>query len=91
MNRDDPMMSVEDRQRRQIGRAMSGAGLSLPEVWLHYFSITGVIGEYEIDAYLNQMIDLPAAECDTLAHAINELIDDLPSLGRAPYRDEFTS
>ncbi len=91
MKRDDPSRSIEDRQRRQIGRAMTQAGLTLPEVWLYYFSITGTVDEYEVDAYLNQMIVLPASECDKLAHAVNELIDEIPPLGRAPYRDDLDS
>ncbi|MDQ0734093.1 hypothetical protein [Arthrobacter agilis] len=89
MTHDDPTPSIEDRQRRQIGRAMTQAGLSLPRVWLQYFSITGTVDEYEIDAYLNQMINLPATECDKLAHAINELIDEIPPPRRAPYRGDF--
>ncbi|MUK00711.1 hypothetical protein GM708_01425 [Vibrio cholerae] len=91
MNREDPTRSIEDTQRRQIGRAMAQAGLTLPEVWLYYFSITGTVDEYEVDAYLNQMIVLPALECDKLAHAINELIDEIPPIGRAPYRGDLTS
>jgi hypothetical protein len=89
MNRDDPTTSIEGKQRRQIGHAMTQAGLSLPEVWLRYFSITGTVDEYEVDAYLNQMVVLPAMECDKLAHAINELIDEMPPLGRAPYRRDI--
>lgn len=91
MNRDDPTPSVEDKHCRQIRRAMTQAGLSLPEVWLQYFSITGTVDEYEVDAYLNQMIVLPVIECDKLAHAINELIDEMPPPGRAPYRADLTS
>ncbi len=89
MNHDDPTASIEERQRRQIGRAMQQANLRLPEVWLYYFSITGSVDEYEIDAYLNQMIVLPAMECDKLAQAINELIDEIPPPHRAPYRGDF--
>ncbi|WP_434992089.1 hypothetical protein [Arthrobacter sp. Ld5] len=90
MNPNDHTSTVDDAQRRQIGDAMTQAGLSLPEVWLHYFSITGSVDEYEIDAYLNRMIALPPMECDKLAHAINELIDDIPPKLRAPLRHEIT-
>jgi hypothetical protein len=90
MTREDQSTSVEDKQRRQTMRAMAQAGLALPEVWLYYFSITGSVDEYEIDAYLNQMIVLPAIECDKLAHAINELIGQRPPVTRAPYRDDLS-
>lgn len=68
---------------------MTQSGLSLPEVWLRYFSLTGEVDEYEIDAYLNRMILLPLLQCDILAHAINELIDELPPANHAPYRNEI--
>ncbi|MCU1633897.1 MAG: hypothetical protein JWM61_2549 [Micrococcaceae bacterium] len=89
MNHRDSTASIEDAQRRQIGRAMTRAGLSLPDVWLRYFSITGIGDEYDIDAYLHQMFDLPAIECDKLAHAINELIDEIAPATRAPYRRDL--
>jgi hypothetical protein len=89
MRHDESAPSTGIEQRRRIRHAMTHAGLALPEVWLHYFSISGTVDEYEIDAYLNQMIVLPTIECDKLAHAINELIDDIPPRPRAPYHSDF--
>ncbi|MFP3527270.1 hypothetical protein SB912_32740, partial [Pantoea sp. SIMBA_072] len=45
-------------------RAMEEAGLRLNAVWMRYFSFTGEAGEYEIDAYLNGSLELPAHERD---------------------------
>jgi hypothetical protein len=89
MNHEHRAITIEDEQRRRIVHAMNRAGLSLPQVWLHYFSISGAVDEYEIDAYLNRLIGLPGMECDKLAHAVNELINDLPPLPRAPYRNDI--
>ncbi|PPB48065.1 hypothetical protein C4K88_16595 [Arthrobacter pityocampae] len=90
MSLNEPSTAIDDEQRRRIGEAMTQADLALPQVWLHYFSITGTVDEYEIDAYLNRMIALPPTECDKLAHAVNELIDDIPPRPRAPFRDEIS-
>jgi hypothetical protein len=51
---------------------------------MRYFSISGEAGDYEIDAYLNGSFTLSAIQADLLAHAVNELIDEIP-LPRAPY------
>jgi hypothetical protein len=70
---------------------MEESGIPLGEVWLRYFSFTGAAGEYEIDAYLNGSLELPAQERDLLAHAVNELITELPPRRMAPYSDNETN
>lgn len=52
---------------------------------MRYFSFTGAAGEYEIDACLNGSLELPAHERDLVAHAVNELIKELPPRRMAPY------
>ena len=74
-------------QARAIREAMEESGIPLGEAWLRYFSFTGAAGEYEIDAYLNGSLELPENERDLLAHAVNELISELPPRRRAPYSD----
>ncbi|MBT2565282.1 hypothetical protein J7I84_02010 [Arthrobacter sp. ISL-85] len=64
---------------------MEEAGLPLHTVWMRYFSFTGTAGEYEIDAYLNGSLQLPTHERDLVAHAVNELIKELPPPRMAPY------
>ena len=68
-----------------IREAMEESGIPLGEAWLRYFSFTGTAGEYEVDAYLNGSLDLPELERDLLAHAVNELINELPPRPMAPY------
>jgi hypothetical protein len=74
-----------EHQRRLLAAALAASGLTRGELWLKYFSIGGSVGEYEAEAYLAGLLPLPAVQRDLLAHAANELIDDLPERRRAPY------
>ncbi|ADX74501.1 hypothetical protein Asphe3_33960 [Pseudarthrobacter phenanthrenivorans Sphe3] len=78
----------EPEQRRQLRAAMKAADISLSELWLKYFGLSGDAGEYEVEAYLQGLLSLPPMQRDLLALAANELIDDLPR-PRAPYSDDF--
>ncbi len=78
-----------EEQRALIGRAMEESGFSAGEVWMHYFSLSGDVDEYEVEAYLAGLMPMPATECDLLALAVNELIDELPPRLRAPFSDEM--
>ncbi len=81
--------AVEPEQRRQLREALAQARIGVPELWMRYFSIGGEAGEYEVDAYLSGSLSLPPLQRDILAHAANELIDDLPPRMRAPYSDDL--
>ena len=74
-----------DGQAQATREAMEEAGLPIHTVWMRYFSFTGTAGEYEIDAYLNGSMQLPTHERDLVAHAVNELIKELPPPRLAPY------
>ena len=80
--------AVEPEQRALLKRAMDQAGIGMPQLWMKFFSLGGDAGEYEVDAYLNGSLSLPPLQRDILAHAANELIDDLPPRLRAPYSNE---
>ena len=80
--------AVEPEQRRRLKLALTQAGLGTSQLWMKYFSIGGEAGEYEVDAYLNGSLSLPPLQRDILAHAANELIDELPPRLRAPYCDD---
>lgn len=71
-------------QRLLTSRALHEADLTVPEVWLRYFSFSGMVEEYEVHAYLQGLIDLPRLQRDLIAQAVNELIDELPAPRRAP-------
>lgn len=74
-----------EKQAQATRQAMDEAGLPIHAVWMRYFSFTGSAGEYEIDAYLNGSMKLPAHERDLVSHAVNELIKELPPPRMAPY------
>lgn len=80
--------AVEPEQRRRLREALAQAGIETSQLWMKYFSLGGEAGEYEVDAYVNGSLSLPPLQRDVLAHAANELIDDLPPRLRAPYCDD---
>lgn len=78
-------------QRQLTAKAMRAAQLTVQDVWIRYFALTGSVDEYEVDAHLNGLITLPRLECDLISHAVNELIDEIPPLPRAPYHVDLSS
>jgi hypothetical protein len=80
----------EPEQRRQLRVAIKAAGITVPELWLKYFGMSGDAGEYEVEAYLQGLLSLPPVQRDLLALAANELIDERPR-PRAPYSNDFTT
>ncbi|CEA06785.1 hypothetical protein BN1051_00130 [Arthrobacter saudimassiliensis] len=80
---------VEAEQRRRLREAVRQAGLTLDALWMRYFSLGGQAGEYEVEAYLNNSYSLPVLQRDILAHAANEMIDELPPRARAAYSQDL--
>ncbi|MHA7145312.1 hypothetical protein ACX80U_11395 [Arthrobacter sp. TmT3-37] len=76
----------EEQQRLLIEGAITAAAFVLYDVWRRYFETGGHADKFELEAYLNGLLPLPMEECNLLAHAVNELIDEEPPLPRAPYR-----
>src|SRR4051794_40871732 len=83
--------NLEEEQRRRLREALQHARIGTADLWLHYFSIGGNVGEYETDAHLQGAFPLPELQRDLLAHAANELIDELPPPPRAPSYEELQS
>jgi hypothetical protein len=77
----------EPQQRSLLKDAMGAANITVGELWLRYFSLSGSAGEYEVHAYVQGLISLPVTQRDLLAMACNEIIDETPAL-RAPYGHE---
>ena len=75
----------DEEQYALTYEAMKRANISTGELWLHYFSMGGGVDEYEVNAYLHGLIDLPDHERDCIAQAVNELFDDLCRQQGAPY------
>lgn len=78
----------EPEQRGQLGDALAAADITVGELWLRYFSMTGSAGEYEVQAYLQGLISLPVIQRDLLALACNEIIAEKPPVN-APYADRM--
>ena len=78
----------EPEQRGQLRAALAAADITVGELWLRYFSMTGSAGEYEVQAYLQGLISLPVIQRDLLALACNEIIAEKPPL-HAPYADQM--
>ncbi|MHA7146540.1 hypothetical protein ACX80U_17665 [Arthrobacter sp. TmT3-37] len=73
----------EETQRLSILLAARDADITTEAIWWKYFGMTGNVREFELDAYLHGMYQLPAMDRDLIAMALNELIDDLPQPPRA--------
>ncbi|WP_309074448.1 hypothetical protein [Paenarthrobacter sp.] len=80
----------EQLQLKGLRKALTSAGIPDEDLWLRYFSIGGTVGEYEVDAYLQSLHSLPVLQRDLLAHAANELIDELPARPHAPYDEQVS-
>jgi hypothetical protein len=79
----------EDEQRLRFEETLRNADLSIGELYLRYFSIGGIAGQFEVEAYIHGAIALPPLQRDILSHALNERLDELDSQeGRAPYSQE---
>jgi hypothetical protein len=76
----------EEAQRVQILEAIEASDIPLRAVWARYFEYTGLVAVFETSAYLEGVMTLPIEECNLLAHAVNELIDEQPLPPRAPHR-----
>ncbi|MBG6216015.1 GAF domain-containing protein [Arthrobacter sp. CAN_A6] len=74
----------ERTQQDRTRAALVEAALPTEELWVSYFGLGGSLSEFEIDAYLNAMLALPALERDLLAAAANELLEDTSLAVRVP-------
>lgn len=66
------------QQARVLQHTIAQANISAFRLWWHYFSLSGDVGELEIDAYLQQALHLPSSQRQLLDHAAHELINDWP-------------
>lgn len=68
--------ALEAHQAHRLHHLMTQAGLTVSQVWWHYFSLGGNTGVLEIDAYLHQALHLSRLDRELLDHAAQELRDD---------------
>jgi hypothetical protein len=76
----------EETQRVLINAAMTASNISCLRAWRRYAQYTGIVDLFSIRAYLEGLVSLPLEECNVLARAVNELIDERPPPPRAPHR-----
>ncbi|GAA1760764.1 GAF domain-containing protein [Kocuria aegyptia] len=78
--------AVGHEQARRLQATMTTAFISRHDLWLRHFSLGGNVKEFEIDAYLHQAMLLPQFQRDLLAHAANDILEEI-----APPRASYTS
>jgi hypothetical protein len=67
-------------------KSLRHADVSMEELWLRYFTLGGLAGQFEVEAYIHGAMALPSLQRDVLAHALNERLDEMLSPApRAPY------
>lgn len=64
------------QQARLLHDTLVGAGVSVPQLWWHYFSLGGNARQLEVDAYVHQALHLPAPDRLLLDQAAEELLTD---------------
>jgi GAF domain-containing protein len=68
-----------------LGAAEDG-GLRIGDLWMAYLDMGGTCDVADVEAYLHGLLLLPQLQRDILAHAVNELLDELGAPFRpAPY------
>lgn len=64
----------EPEQRSHLTEVLAKADITVSELWLQYFSMSGSAGEYEVQAYVEGVHSLPAVDRDLLALAAGEIL-----------------
>lgn len=78
-------------QRQRMRDAVALSGLTVAQVWLHYFGNGGAAREARINLFLVGGAVMPEMERDILAHAINELLWDRNLASMVPYSSPLAS
>lgn len=68
--------ALATQQARRLHHTITGAGITVHQLWWHYFSLSGHAGPIEVDAYLHQALHLPTLERRLLDHAAHQLLTD---------------
>ena len=76
-------MSLEDGMRL--------SGMSYPELWLRYISVSGTTGELELEAYVLGLLVPDDYQHNLIAQALNEYFLELGQDLPVGYRDTATA
>lgn len=79
----DAALGSEQADRLQA--TMTAASINRQELWMRHFGLGGNVQELEIDAYIHHALLLPPFQRDELAHAVNDIVEDI-----APPRASYT-
>ena len=66
--------------------ARKEAGLSVEELWLRYFEMTGSASPIELEGFLYGALVAEAFEYDLIVHALNERFFELGKDHPVPYK-----
>ncbi len=64
------------------------SGLSMDELWLRYFELTGEASLLELEAYLHGALPPDPLQYDMIAHALNERFMEMGRDHPVPYVEE---
>jgi hypothetical protein len=83
---------MDDQPRHAaMERARAAVGIPHDDLWLTYFALTGDAAPLEVEAYLQGLMPLPAAQQDILAEALRECLDDRHASGHLEPPDDASS
>jgi hypothetical protein len=75
----------EQTQQQLTVTAAAQTGLGPAELWVAYYALGGSLSQLEVEAHLRGEQGMARMECDILAHALNEILQDTASELRVPY------
>jgi hypothetical protein len=81
--------STESGMSLQDGMRLSG--MTFPELWLRQISVSGTIGELELEAYVLGLLVPDNYQHNLIAQAINEYFIELGQDHPVAYRDTVTT
>ncbi|HEX2178854.1 MAG TPA: hypothetical protein VHL54_04935 [Actinomycetota bacterium] len=79
------MVDTPDTAVLEAARAESG--LTMDELWLRYFELTGEASILELEAYLQGALVPSSLQFDMIAQALNERFMELGMDHPVPYRE----
>ena len=83
------MTSTESGMSLEEGMRLSG--MSFPELWLRHISVSGTIGELELEAYVLGLLVPDDYQHNLIAQAINEYFLELGQHHPVAYRETATA
>lgn len=64
----------DDTRHTETLDAMYRAGFTMREVWVYHVSMGGNMSEFEVNAYLHGLVQLPTIDRDMLSRSVNDHI-----------------